>query len=509
MASGMKAAVEVRIEGQEGREEGVLVANGVAVAGEAGEVERSSEEAAKGEATAACSQPAQVHQQTESEMNPTDDGEAGPSSKRARIQADDEVANVLKECDTARPFNYAFEQLEEQLPSQPTDLVWPFAQAGPVRMVVQPGQALHDDLLREYYHFKFTQRLVEEGARAFAQVRRRAKPSQCAYLATKVLERWVFAVVTDGTPADLPVAMRENRAALHKCHSELCAEHLPPRLADEVVNAIDACARSAQRRRDIQRERPFVLEYNLSELVIYFAASQPVALHRLRRLDWMVRGAGRHIPDDVPPAKHDQWQLAQVARCIFRYAAHLHTTAQHWGHPQEFYNFLARRLGLLREAFACPLNSRVLGYNDPAARFCSLYRDTDAPFGSLGSFFETDMLASGYGWVVHPPFTEDILNRLSAQCQSALQQAASQDRQLIVGIGWPNWTDMPSYHQLRDSPFKRSEVLQVKYNYHYERLNGTLVKPNFTNIYLILSAQPLNEDQQAAVREFETIVAHV
>ena len=37
------------------------------------------------------------------------------------------------------------------------------------------------------------------------------------------------------------------------------------------------------------------------------------------------------------------------------------------------------------ECFASPFNARL-------SLFCSLYRDTDVPFGSLGSFFDLDLV---------------------------------------------------------------------------------------------------------------------
>ena len=63
--------------------------------------------------------------------------------------------------------------------------------------------------------------------------------------------------------------------------------------------------------------------------------------------------------------------------------------------------------GVRNEGFASPFNARLLG--KPQGHFYSLFRDTDAVFGSEGSIFETTRENHNGAWSLDPPFIPEIM----------------------------------------------------------------------------------------------------
>lgn len=79
----------------------------------------------------------------------------------------------------------------------------------------------------------------------------------------------------------------------------------------------------------------------------------------------------------------------------------------------EVLDVLNEHFGTCMECFASPLNCRW-------PRFCSLFIDTDAPFGSLGSFFEFQ--PSRGSFEANPPFDKDCVTRMAAHMLKLLLQ---------------------------------------------------------------------------------------
>ena len=68
---------------------------------------------------------------------------------------------------------------------------------------------------------------------------------------------------------------------------------------------------------------------------------------------------------------------------------------------REAFEVLSSRLGVSTECFASPLNARW-------SRHCSGVPSLDAPFGSLGSFFDLDPTEGGFE--ANPPFVPEVGN---------------------------------------------------------------------------------------------------
>jgi hypothetical protein len=184
---------------------------------------------------------------------------------------------------------------------------------------------------------------------------------------------------------------------------------------------------------------------------------------------------------------------ATVAAAL-RYAALL-PAGQQWGVPRAHVDALYKSWGVRNEAFASPFNSRMVGR--PDAKFCSLFPDTDAAFGSLGDFFELDVARGPPGnWLVNPPFIDELLARAAHKCLDAL---AGQNPPVFFFV-MPAWRDCEAYAALHKSRFAVAELTLVPGEYYYESPAGERIDTRAPSIYFALAPEvaPAAEAAQRA-----------
>jgi len=187
---------------------------------------------------------------------------------------------------------------------------------------------------------------------------------------------------------------------------------------------------------------------------------------------------------------------AAAAAVAVRYAA-LAPAGQQWGLPRAHVDFLYREWGVRTEAFASPLNSRLLGL--PGARFCSLFLDTDAVFGSAGDFFACDALPGA--WVVNPPFVEALLTAAAHKCLAALAGPSPPPAVFFVG---PDWRDAEFHRLLSASALCAAKLTLEPGNYYYESPDGARVPTRARSAYFAL-AQIGSRDFAAALQNITDV----
>ena len=171
-----------------------------------------------------------------------------------------------------------------------------------------------------------------------------------------------------------------------------------------------------------------------------------------------------------------------AAAVAVRYAA-LAPAGQQWGIPRAHVDYLYREWGARTEAFASPLNARLLGR--PGARFCSLFPDTDAAFGSAGDFFAAAPAGLPGAWVVNPPFVEAILAAAARRCLAALAGPAPPPAVFFIG---PGWGDAEFYRLLSASEFCAATLALEPGKYYYESPEGAQVPTRARSAYFALAA---------------------
>jgi hypothetical protein len=175
---------------------------------------------------------------------------------------------------------------------------------------------------------------------------------------------------------------------------------------------------------------------------------------------------------------------------IYRYSAML-STGQQWGVPQAVVDRLVDHWGVTREAFASPFNSRLVG--KPGCRFCSLFPETDAPFGSLGSFFDQPDPLVG-NWSVNPPYIEATMTDAAQKVITALATPGSAQTFFYVH---PDWTDSESFKLLNNSRYLRAKRYLPAGKYFYEDPAGNKVWTRACSWYFALSTESRNDFQSA------------
>lgn len=136
----------------------------------------------------------------------------------------------------------------------------------------------------------------------------------------------------------------------------------------------------------------------------------------------------------------------------------LYAETRHIGPPQCVYDDF-HRWGIRNEGFASPFNARLLGKSN--AGFFSAFPQTDAVFGSRGSFFHADWKNFDGAWCVDPPFLEETLS----QVDTIVGRWRKEGCPPVLFIG-------PSSYQMK-TPFDE-EIRLAKGVYFYEGLDGQL-----------------------------------
>ena len=108
---------------------------------------------------------------------------------------------------------------------------------------------------------------------------------------------------------------------------------------------------------------------------------------------------------------------------------------------------VADRLGVQLECFASPLNCHLPLY-------CSAFADTDAPFGSLGSFFE--LSAQSGSFEANPPFVPGLMAEAVRHATMLLSSATGPMSFCFVV---PGWQEDPGNCALHASAFRTASFV--------------------------------------------------
>ena len=191
----------------------------------------------------------------------------------------------------------------------------------------------------------------------------------------------------------------------------------------------------------------------------------------------------------------DHYGLETIAKVYLAYDSIL-AGSQHWGVPWATADVLFNH-GFTNEGFASPLNSRYIdkiSVDGNRGNYCSLFYWLDPD--SLGNFFDVDLLAYPGSWSINPPMIEALIEELTdkvlAACQAGSYQLTDQpaDRPeygKAYFISMSNWSDMPAYQRLSDSPYLREKRILPKGHYYYQTPTKEIIKANFDSVYFILA----------------------
>ena len=125
--------------------------------------------------------------------------------------------------------------------------------------------------------------------------------------------------------------------------------------------------------------------------------------------------------------------------------------------PTAVFDCLHKSFEVTFEAFASPLNSYFRQY-------CSPFPDTDACFGSRGSFLTFHPVAGSFA--VHPPYQEDLMEASVNHIERCLHNS-SEPLSFIVFL--PDWVEPVSkaVKKMEGSRFKRKQLSLEAFKYEF------------------------------------------
>jgi hypothetical protein len=242
-----------------------------------------------------------------------------------------------------------------------------------------------------------------------------------SYQALNIFERWLITAADDyqETDQDYIFDKRKLKKDYHttsKMAEELVEKNLPLSILDDFLSLIRTWLNSKNNITYVNLELIGNVMKLVSNTKIVFLYTFPQEMY----LALLIRGT----PEEL-------------ACVCLRYACIL-SQAHHWAKTNEFYKIMVNQFGASIEGFSSPLNSRII-LQSYITRFCSLFPDVDAPFGSVGSFYNQDLV--GKVVTVHPPYIVSMFDKILEKVKRHIQEAIDTDQPMLLTFGMPSWMD--------------------------------------------------------------------
>lgn len=161
----------------------------------------------------------------------------------------------------------------------------------------------------------------------------------------------------------------------------------------------------------------------------------------------------------------------QIMKMVLRYSI-LFLGGQQWNLPQDWYRNTAEKFDVSVEGFASPLNSQLMLFRD-SPKFCSVFRDTDKPFGSLCNIFKLrPHLIKDKVMMNNPPYILELMNLLM---ETQTQWLDATPVRIIMCVA--AWEDAEYYQNAMSSKYlKYQERLKPNKHYYEKTERGKLTK---------------------------------
>jgi hypothetical protein len=306
------------------------------------------------------------------------------------------------------------------------------------------------------------------------------------------LERWVLSSAMNfGTAYN---NMNPNDPVNRKLVSELTDKKIPV-LVDKILSTV---------KKNLSLESPVVLQNK----------TLPFVDKAMNRQGWIVNIKIKNAPNvriKIPMSKQrydmlQSYDKELLTRMFLRYST-LINNGQQWALPHVQFKHLVEHYGVNHEGFASPLNSGLLSLNTNG-KFCSLFKDTDEVFGSIGSFFDQTMYTdpvdiigleklniegeekvkgpvSPKHWVVNPPFIISVMERTTDKILRELDTAFDLNVNVMVVYILPSWTDFDEYIKIQNSKFLKHVQHMGKKNHFYEHMGNKKIVNTESTIFVL------------------------
>jgi hypothetical protein len=188
--------------------------------------------------------------------------------------------------------------------------------------------------------------------------------------------------------------------------------------------------------------------------------------------------------------------------------------SQHWNIPYNYYKYINKMYNVKVEGFSSPLNSQLLLIDDNSF-FCSLFYDVDKYFGSIGSFFNTDMIkfydffrkkhGDYLSFSLNPPYIESLIVEMTKVVDNCLNIIPK----IRFFIGLPYWSNFEPIDNISKNKYLKYVHIFNKGTYYYEGNYGNINTQIYTTgkskyIFWVLS----NFDILQHEKEYDSIIKY-
>jgi len=187
----------------------------------------------------------------------------------------------------------------------------------------------------------------------------------------------------------------------------------------------------------------------------------------------------------------------EIIYMVIRYAS-LFPGGQQWNVPKNVYKLLVEKYGIEIEGFSSPINSQLLPYGLP---FCSLFYDTDKPFGSLGNAYDQDFI--GKRITLNPPFILEIVEKTVSFALEIFERSIREKKETFIFMILPAWADADFYTSLTADK-RIYTYLFTKDSYYYEdSFTGFKIYATFDSYLCILNSSKPYNDYDDIIEQFK------
>uniref|UniRef100_A0A6C0IXR1 PCIF1 WW domain-containing protein n=1 Tax=viral metagenome TaxID=1070528 RepID=A0A6C0IXR1_9ZZZZ len=294
---------------------------------------------------------------------------------------------------------------------------------------------------------------------AMSEVASKGEDARTSYEAKNILERWLLNLANDKDPsAPDPIfsvgKLADNYPATEKMRAEFREKKIDP-----------------------ERRVPQILKLGREYLTVTQVPKTSKCRVDGRKIS--VAEFSFTYPEDRVQLLLSKAPASLICPMVVRYACLL-PRGQQWATPSAVYEYLVTNYGVSVEGFASPLNSRIITLSQPGLGFCSLFPDTDAPFGSLGDFFQADF--TGRSVMANPPFVPAVMDRMVQKIEDQINRGGSVRFFVVV----PEWTDAQFYLDMMKSPHRLFDFQLPGNHYYYVDLEGNRISVKFNSHFFVL-----------------------
>jgi hypothetical protein len=172
-------------------------------------------------------------------------------------------------------------------------------------------------------------------------------------------------------------------------------------------------------------------------------------------------------------------QNKNIYPLIMRYAILEVRGSNQWAVPSLVYKNMIKKYNIEIEGFASPFNSRMLKLRG-AGSYCSMFPDTDRPFGSLGSFFSLN--TAGKRIFMNPPFVPEIIEKIN-------KKIAAECKKSLFILCVPEWPAASCYTAIFKNKFLKFSHVFGR-GKHYYKSHTAKITATFNTTFFLFSDGP-------------------